>query len=435
MPLHWQQADTFRLGKDFALDFAFYMAEPGKTGVSMDKPAQCDTVSLKWNMENKTQLPTFPVGAFGMIPGGVAWEIPVPDNTDGDKGVDWQIKVPGGTKMMLFMTDAGKFGIGGSTSLYTVADSLQQDCMKSGSLTTTQLLPSSTGSTSPTPSSSSSPSGGGGGGGTSTGAIVGAVIGSVAALALGFLAAFLYFRRKRKNQRTGGAVDLHDVDDEPDPMTEQGRQSAQMESLLGATGSPGSRNRHSRISSGFDSFDGTNRQSMFSESTDYPYPQVDPFPASSTNPRDSMITSSSSNNRFMTEKQQLAYNERRKGRNDSNAGRAGARSPGSSYALSEYIDAGPVPDQLQALPPPSYDAVLRARNPDPETSSINAPSTSEAETPRSPPQRYSAISGTGTESSPLRQSTYSTSTTAVAELPPGAAGSTQQPARSEEPTK
>lgn len=405
----------------------------------MDAPAQCDTVSLKWNMENKTQLPVAPIKAFGMVPGGVGWEIPVPSGTtgdDGDKGVDWQVKVPGGTPMVLFMTDGGKFGIGGSTSLYTVADSLQQDCMKSGSLTTTSMLPSSTGSSSSGPSASSSSSPSGGGGGTSTGAIVGAVVGSVAALALGFLAAFLYFRRKRKNQRSGGAVDLHDVDDEPDPMTEQGRQSAQMESLLGAgAGSPGSRNRHSRISSGFDSFDGTNRQSMFSESTDYPYPQIDPFPTSSTNPRDSMVTSSSSNNRFMTEKQQLAYNERRRGRNDSTTGRAGARSPGSSYALSEYVDAGPVPDQLQALPPPSYDAVLRARNPDPDSSSTNAPSTSEAETPRSPPQRYSAISGTGTDSSPLRQSTYSTSTATEAELPPGAATATQQPARSEEPTK
>lgn len=400
----------------------------------MDAPAQCDTVSLKWNMEDKNKLPVAPIKAFGMIPGGVGWEIPVPSGTtgaDGDKGIDWQVKVPGGTPMVLFMTDGGKFGIGGSTSLYTVSDSLQQDCMKSGSLTTTSVLPSSTSGSqtgSPTSSSSSSPSSGSGGGGTSTGAIVGAVVGSVAALALGFLAAFLYFRRKRKNQRTGGAVDLHDVDDDPDPMTEQGRQSAQMESLLGAGGSPGSRNRHSRISSGFDSYDGTHRQSMFSESTDYPYPQIDPFPTSSTNPRDSMATSSSSNNRFMTEKQQLAYNERRNRRHDS---RAGARSPGSSYALSEYVDAGPVPDQLQALPPPSYDAVLRARNPDPETTSTNAPSTSEAETPRSPPQRYSAISGT--DSFPLRQSNYSTSTDT--EVPPAASGATQEPARSEEPTK
>lgn len=419
------------------------MAEPGTTGKSMDKPAQCDTVSLKWNMENKTQLPQFPVGAFGMVPGGVAWEIPVPDNTDGDKGVDWQIKVPGGTPMVLFMTDSGKFGIGGSTSLYTVGQSLQQDCMSSGSLTTTEMLPSSTsGSTSgsPTSSGSTSPSDSGGGGGTSTGAIVGAVIGSVAALALGFIAAFFYFRRKRQNQRTSGAVDLHDVDD-PDPMSEQGRQSAQMESLLGSGASAGARARHSRISSGFDSYDGTHRQSMLSESTDYPYPQIDPFPSSSTNPRDSMVTSSSSHNRLMTEKQQMAYNEsRRKGRNDSNAGRAGARSPGpgSSYAMSEYVDAGPVPDQLQALPPPSYDAVLRARNPDPDSNdtpavppSPTAPSTTGTSIPTSPPQRYSAIAGTdGSPVSPLRQSMHSSTDS---DLPPGAAEATQQPPRSDNP--
>lgn len=384
-------------------------------------------------MDNKTLLPTFPVGAFGMIPGGEAWEIPVPDNTNGDKGVNWVVKVPAGTKMLLFMTDSGKFGIGGSTALYEVASSLQQDCMKEGVFTSTVVATSTSTSPSgsPTASATSSPSGSGGGG-TSTGAIVGAVIGSVAALVLGFIAAFLYFRRKRRNQRTGGPIDLHDADD-PDPMSEEGRHSAQMESLLGSMGSPGaSRTRHSRISSGFDSFDGTHRQSMFSDSTDFPYPHVDPFPSSSTNPRDSMVTSSSSNHRFMSEKQQMAYSDRRRARHDSFAAGGGGRSPGpgSSYALSEYVDAGPVPEQMVALPPPSYDAVLRARNPDPETSSSDvpepsspaAPSTADPSTPKSPPQRYSAISGT--DSSALRQSTHSTDT----ELPPGAAAGPSQPA-------
>lgn len=357
-------------------------------------------------MDNETQRPTFPIGAFGMVPGGTAWEIPVPDGTDGDKGVNWKVNVPGGTPMLLFMTDAGRFGLGGSTGVYTVGDSLQQDCLSSGSHTTTDILePSTSASPSPTSSSSSSPSptpSSGAAGGTNVGAIVGAVVGSVGALALGFLVAFLYFRRKRQHQRTGGAVDLHDADDEH-PMTDQGRQSAQMESLLGGgTAGSGHRNRHSRISSGFDSIEGTNnRQSMLTDSTDYPYPVVDPFPSSpSANNRHSMTTSNSSN-RFMTEKQQMAHSEARR----NNTGRSGARSPGSSYALSDmaYVDAGPAPDSLvQGLPPPTYDAVLRARNPDPEEGpssaagvppSPSAASRTEPSPPTSPPQRYSSVVG------------------------------------------
>ena len=177
-----------------------------------ENPSQCSSQTVSW-----PSSVTRPVNLFGLIPGGTAFQIPIPQ--DGTS-YDWQVNIDDGTEYLLAMSDAGPNVTGGSSPLITVAGG-SNSCMNdtspraggsgSGAGTATSAGPSasasvsgvgggSSGGTSGSGGSSQDNTGGGGGSSTPVGAIVGGTVGGVAFLVL--LAVLLFFcLRKRARQR------------------------------------------------------------------------------------------------------------------------------------------------------------------------------------------------------------------------------------------
>lgn len=198
----------------------------------------CSDMKISWEPNA-----TYPVGLYGVIPGGTAWEIPV-EKTRTRLTSNWTVNIQDGTRFILLMGDAGPYGTGGSTIPLTVQYSTDKSCINATSpKSTTSLpphpstsatsspssspssIPSSSASSSPTKSKSSSP----------VGAIVGGVIGGIAALAL--LALLLFCCRRRKKAESSSKHE--------EPASRQG--------LLGLRAPvPGRFSGHSRNSNGTD---------------------------------------------------------------------------------------------------------------------------------------------------------------------------------------
>ncbi|KAL7421375.1 hypothetical protein Q5752_004260 [Cryptotrichosporon argae] len=168
-------------------------------------PNQCSQMTISWD-NNVTQ----PVGAYGLIPAGSAFSIPVPTTS---YTYDWTVDIAAGTDFVLLMADAGTYQTGGSSSLFTVQSSSDSSCLNASSpasATSSAAASSSTGSTSAASASASvagvgGSSAGGTAGNTSasssgssshTGAIVGGVLGGVAFVVLLSVLLFCCIRRK-----------------------------------------------------------------------------------------------------------------------------------------------------------------------------------------------------------------------------------------------
>ncbi|KAK4686697.1 hypothetical protein P7C73_g3422, partial [Tremellales sp. Uapishka_1] len=194
-------SDTSCLNTNLLYDF-FFSVDP------TSNPAQCSSQAITW--ENNV---TLPVGAYGFIPSGSAFSIPIQQSTS-DITYDWTVDIASGTQYLILMADDGTYKTGGSTSLMTV-QSGSTSCMNSssphsGAATTSS---SSSASASSTPSSSSVAGiGGSSSGGTSgttandtssksnTGAIVGGTVGGVAFLVLLALLLLCCIRRRARTK-------------------------------------------------------------------------------------------------------------------------------------------------------------------------------------------------------------------------------------------
>lgn len=175
-------------------DFYFW-TEP------VDLPQQCSPMRVAWNDENVT----YPLGLHGFVPGGSAWDIPVPQER-GQVSANWTVNIDSGTRFILLMTDAGRYGTGGSSPPITVQYSGNDTCMGPDSPRSTVGLtptasPSSSPSTSKSPSSSPS-----GAGGSNAGAIAGGVIGGIVGLALLLAAIWLFCRQRKRGRTDNGAM-------------------------------------------------------------------------------------------------------------------------------------------------------------------------------------------------------------------------------------
>ncbi|BEJ11668.1 hypothetical protein CspHIS471_0201280 [Cutaneotrichosporon sp. HIS471] len=166
-------------------DFYFW-TEP------IDLPQQCSSMRVAWNTQNIT----YPMGLHGFVPGGSTWDIPVPQDRQ-LSSANWTVDMDSGTRFLLLMTDAGKYGTGGSTTPITVQYSGNSTCMGPDS-------PRVTNKPTQTPSASPSPSPGSGG--SNVGAIVGGVVGGIVGLILVLTALWLFCRRRKRSSTENGAM-------------------------------------------------------------------------------------------------------------------------------------------------------------------------------------------------------------------------------------
>lgn len=137
----------------------------------------CSEMRISWE-----ERAVYPVGLYGVIPGGSAWEIPV----EPEKNVlshNWTVDIADGTRFILLMGDAGQYGTGGSTNPLTVQYSSDRSCLNDASPKSTSAAPAPTASHKP---SARPPAG----------AIAGGVIGGVAGLAIVLVALFCFRRRR-----------------------------------------------------------------------------------------------------------------------------------------------------------------------------------------------------------------------------------------------
>lgn len=185
--------DLTCLTTDVFADFYFY-TEP------KDSPPMCSEMRVTWN-DNAT----YPMGLHGLIPGGSAWDIPIPQ-TRATPTANWTVDIAHGTRFVLLMSDAGVYGTGGSTIPLTVQYSTNSSCLTADSPRTTVA---STSSSSPTPtsspsSSSSSSSSPSGGSKSNAGAIAGGVVGGIVGLLILLAALWLCMRRRKRNDSEAG---------------------------------------------------------------------------------------------------------------------------------------------------------------------------------------------------------------------------------------
>ncbi|KLT40970.1 hypothetical protein CC85DRAFT_131021 [Cutaneotrichosporon oleaginosum] len=185
--------DTSCLSTLALADFYFW-TEP------VDLPRQCSSMRVAWNTENIT----YPLGLHGFVPGGSTWDIAVPQNPN-QVSTNWTVNIDSGTRFILLMTDAGRYGTGGSSPPITVQFSGNDTCMGPDSPRST-INPSPTASSSPSSSPSQSGAGSGGGGGTNVGAIAGGVVGGIVALAIIAAAIWLFCRRRKRSRSDNGAM-------------------------------------------------------------------------------------------------------------------------------------------------------------------------------------------------------------------------------------
>ena len=193
--------NTTCLEQNLLYDFTFQLSPDSN-------PAQCSSQTITWP-NNVTR----PVNLFGMIPGGTAWRIPIPQDAT---SYDWQVDIDSGTEYMLVMSDAGPYVTGGSSSLIRVANG-SSGCMNStspraggisgsGSATTTSAGPSASvsgvgGSSSGGNSQGNDPQANKSSGSSNTGAIVGGTVGGVAFLVLLAILLFCCLRRRVRPRR------------------------------------------------------------------------------------------------------------------------------------------------------------------------------------------------------------------------------------------
>lgn len=185
-------------------DFYFY-TEP------QDSPPQCSQMKVTWN-DNVT----YPAGLHGLVPGGSAWDIPIPQ-TKGQVSANWTVDIAQGTRFVLIMSDSGKYGTGGSTIPLTVQYSGNDTCLDADSPRTTFTSTSPHSATSgPTSSAASDKK-------SNTGAIAGGVVGGIVGAIILFAALWFCLVRRRKRQDSESGV----------PMGEQRRSEETRSGLLG----------------------------------------------------------------------------------------------------------------------------------------------------------------------------------------------------------
>lgn len=330
--------------KDKPIDGQGFWMEPTK----VEEVTPCTTAKFGWN-ENFV----LPASLAGIIPNGDTFEIPI---TNDKKSIDWLVNAEGGMPIVFAVFTNGKYGTAGSLTPFQIGLSTQNGCLDSSSPGTT-TAPQPTGN--PTPSGSESGSGsqsntgtaatptasgdnsqsgsGSKSSGTSAGTIAGAAVGSaLGALLIAGLVLWCFLKRRKRPQDTHAvSIDLQETD-ESSPM----RRNA-----ANAAGYDGDRD-----------------------------PYLNPYPMSVPEPsfhRGSIATSSglsgvsgsgitglgsgSGSSSNLTEKQRLQQLE---------AMASSSRYQNSHYAMSEEVDSeavGPI-----AMPPPSYDHVLRVTNPSPQ---------------------------------------------------------------------
>jgi hypothetical protein len=149
---------------------------------------------VAWNTENIT----YPLGLHGFVPGGSAWDIPVPQDPK-EVSANWTVNIDSGTRFILLMSNAGRYGTGGSSPPITVQFTGNDTCMGPDS-------PRSTVGLTPTDSPTPTPSPSAGGGGSNAGAIAGGVVGGIVGLALLAAAIWLFCRRRKRSRTDNGAM-------------------------------------------------------------------------------------------------------------------------------------------------------------------------------------------------------------------------------------
>lgn len=158
---------------------------------------------------------TLPVSLYGLIPGGTAFQVPIPQSSS-ETSYGWNANIAQGTDVILLMADGSSAQTGGSTSLLEVGQG-STECMNdtspsagaggTGSGTATGSGPSASvsgvGGTSGGGSGQGNNGGGNGGGGSSTptGAIVGGTLGGVAFIVLLAILLFFFLKRRSRERR------------------------------------------------------------------------------------------------------------------------------------------------------------------------------------------------------------------------------------------
>lgn len=186
------------------LEYSFYFYTDPAT------PSQCQPMSITW----PTNV-TLPVSLYGLIPGGTAFQLPIPQSTS-DTSYDWTVNIAQGTDVILMMADSSSVQTGGSTSLLEVQQG-NTGCMNDtspragggGTGAGTAADPGASnvtgvggtsggGSGQGNNGQGNGGTGGGGGSKTPVGAIVGGTLGGVAFIVL--LAILLFFCLKRRTR-------------------------------------------------------------------------------------------------------------------------------------------------------------------------------------------------------------------------------------------
>lgn len=339
--------------KNRPIDGSGFWQEPAE--VSQIKP--CTTMRFLWN-----EPFALPAKVAGLIPAGDTFEIPISNDK---KFVEWLVNSEAGTPIVFVVLTSGKYGTAGSLSPFKIGASTQNGCLDSSSPGTTGIPepisthgPSATGThathATPTPTRSAQPQTS-----SNAGTIAGAAVGSaLGALLLAGLFVWCFLRRRKQPQETGAVnIDLqeteerrpHDADArdpflDPYPMSipEPGfqRGSVAGSSFTGASG-VGSGWGPSGVGSGAGSgYAGSGVGSGYGSGVGSGYASGGLGSGSSSN---------------LTEKQRLQQQD---------AMPSSSRYQYSAYAMTEEVDSeavGPV-----AVPPPSYDHVLRVTNPCPQ---------------------------------------------------------------------
>lgn len=274
-------AETACLKTTVLADFYFY-TEP------VDSPPQCSDMKVTWN-DNVT----YPAGLHALIPGGSAWDIPIPQ-VKGQNSANWTVDIAQGTRFVLVMSDSGQYGTGGSTIPLTVQYSGNDTCLDVGSprVTMTSTQPSRSSQTSEPTSSAAD-----GKKSSNTGAIAGGVVGGIVGLLILLAALWLCLRRRKRRDTESG------------PQMGEGRRSEETRSrLLGRLTGTQRTSGHSgggrRPQSGFeiDVFEGQHpdSQSVVGEHSDSGDYHIQPYTyqqATGTPQRDSFLSTETDGSR------------------------------------------------------------------------------------------------------------------------------------------
>ncbi|WVO15307.1 hypothetical protein L204_102963 [Cryptococcus depauperatus] len=164
-------------------------------------PQSCSSMSITW-ASNATD----PTTLYGMIPHGTAFQIPIDDS---GTSKDWTVNIASGTQFLLMMRDAGPYGTGGSTGLYTV-QSGNTGCLNASSPASAASVAISTSSSAVNTASvsgvggtsSGDSAGHGRSNGQKIGAIVGGTLGGFFFLVLLGLLLFFCIRRRTQSSST-----------------------------------------------------------------------------------------------------------------------------------------------------------------------------------------------------------------------------------------